>query len=114
MKRNKNFWSYRLHKLGTPKVLGTDGRTDGRSGPITRPAFAKATQVKIKLEKLYIIQANTRYKGGALWLSGRVLDLGSRGCRFKPHRRHCVVSLSKTLYLLLSTGSTQEDRSRHD
>ena len=58
MKRNKNFWSYRLHKLGTPKVLRTDGRTDrrtdertdrqtdGRSGPITRPAFAKATQVK--------------------------------------------------------------------
>ena len=27
---------------------------------------------------------------------------------------HCVVSLSKTLYLLLSTGSTQEDPSRHD
>ena len=25
----------------------TDGRTDGRSGPTTRPAFAKATQVKI-------------------------------------------------------------------
>ena len=24
MKRNKNFWSYRLHKLGTPKVLRTD------------------------------------------------------------------------------------------
>ena len=59
MKRNKNFWSYRLHKLGTPKVFRTDrrtdgrtdgqtdGRTDGRSGPITRPAFAKATQVKI-------------------------------------------------------------------
>ena len=23
MKRNKNFWSYRLHKLGTPKVLRT-------------------------------------------------------------------------------------------
>ena len=55
MKRNKNFWSYRLLKLGTPKVFWTDGRTDrrtdgrtdGRSGPITRPAFAKATQVKI-------------------------------------------------------------------
>ena len=42
MKRNENFWSYRLHKLGTPKVL----RTDGQSGPTTRPAFAKATQVK--------------------------------------------------------------------
>ena len=25
----------------------TDGRPDGRSGPTTRPAFAKATQVKI-------------------------------------------------------------------
>ena len=60
MKRNENFWSYRLHKLGTPKVLRTDGRTDGqtdrrtdgrtdgRSGPTTRPAFAKATQVKIE------------------------------------------------------------------
>ena len=26
----------------------TDGRTDGQTGPITRPAFAKATQVKTK------------------------------------------------------------------
>ena len=43
-------------------------------------------------------------------LSGRVLDLRSRGCRFEPHRRHCVVSLSKTVYPLLSTGLTQEDR----
>ena len=43
MKRNKNFWSYRLHKLGTPKVF----QTDRRSGPITRPAFAKGKQVKI-------------------------------------------------------------------
>ena len=38
-------------------------------------------------------------------------DLG--GCWFKP-QRHCVVSLSKTLYPLLSAGSTQEDLSRHD
>ena len=47
----KTFWSYRLHKLGTLKCFGrmdgrTDGRPDGRSGPTTRPAFAKATQVK--------------------------------------------------------------------
>ena len=33
---------------------------------------------------------------GAQWLSGRVLDLRPRGCGFEPHRRHCVVSLSKT------------------
>ena len=31
----KTFWSYRLHKLGTQKVL----RTDGPSGPTTIPAF---------------------------------------------------------------------------
>ena len=48
MKRNENFWSYRLQELGTPKVLRTDRWMDGRSGPITRPAFAKATQVKMK------------------------------------------------------------------
>ena len=51
-KQMKTFWSYRLNKLSTPKVLQkdrrTDGRTDRRSGPTTRPAFAKATQVKSK------------------------------------------------------------------
>ena len=31
--------SYRLHKLGTPRILWTDGWEDGRSGPSTRPAF---------------------------------------------------------------------------
>ena len=31
------------------------------------------------------------------WLSGRVLDSRPRGCGFKPHQRHCVVSLSKNI-----------------
>ena len=35
-------------------------------------------------------------KEGAQWLSGRVLDSRPRGRGFEPHRRHCVVSLSKT------------------
>ena len=30
---------------------GPNGRTDGRSGPTTRPAFAKATQVRMQKEK---------------------------------------------------------------
>ena len=34
---------------------------------------------------------------GAQWLSGRVLDSRPRGCGFEPHRRHCVVSLSKNI-----------------
>ena len=38
----------------------------------------------------------------------------SRGLGFKPHLRHCVVSLSKAHLSLLSTGSTQEDPSRHN
>ena len=33
---------------------------------------------------------------GAQWLSGRVLDSRPKGRGFEPHRRHCVVSLSKT------------------
>ena len=32
---------------------------------------------------------------GAQWLSGRVLDLRPKGRGLEPHRRHCVVSLSK-------------------
>ena len=34
---------------------------------------------------------------GAHWLSGRVLDSRPKGCGFEPHRRHCVVSLSKNI-----------------
>ena len=32
---------------------------------------------------------------GAQWLSGRVLDSRPKGRGFEPHKRHCVVSLSK-------------------
>ena len=31
---------------------------------------------------------------GAQWLSGRVLDLRSRGCWFESHWKRCVLSLS--------------------
>ena len=34
---------------------------------------------------------------GAQWLSGRVLDSRPKGRGFEPHRRHCVVSLSKKI-----------------
>ena len=36
------------------------------------------------------------YKG-AQWLSGGVLDSRPKGRWFEPHRRHCVVSLSKNI-----------------
>ena len=34
---------------------------------------------------------------GAQWLSGRGLDSRPKGRGFEPHRRHCVVSLSKNI-----------------
>ena len=37
------------------------------------------------------------------WLSGRVLVSRSRGCRFKPHRCHCVVS-SGIFFAILGRG----------
>ena len=46
---------------------------------------------------------------------GRALDWGSKGfVSLIISASHCVVTLSKALYLLLSTGSTQEDPSQHD
>ena len=38
-----------------------------------------------------------RQKKGAQCLSGRVLDSRPRDRGFEPHRRHCVVSLSKNI-----------------
>ena len=35
---------------------------------------------------------------GAQWLSRRVLDSRPKGRGFEPHRRHCVVSLSKNIH----------------
>ena len=46
----------------------------------------------------------------SLWLSGRVLESRSRGCMFEPQRRHCVMSLSKTHYPLLSTEKKNEKK----
>ena len=34
---------------------------------------------------------------GAQWLSGRVLDSRQKGRGFEPHRRHCVMYLSKNI-----------------
>ena len=49
--------------------------------------------LEIVLEFCKIILENM----GAQRLSGRVLDSRPKGRRFEPHRRHCVVSLSKNI-----------------
>ena len=43
------------------------------------------------------LNAQTHTMKGAQWLSGRVLDSRPKGRGFEPHRRHCVVSLSKNI-----------------
>ena len=45
-----------------------------------------------------IIIEDIRKHMGAQWLSGRVLDSRPKDREFEPHRRHCVVSLSKNIY----------------
>ena len=45
----------------------------------------------------FILLRRTADQWGAQWLSGRVLDSRPRGRGFEPHRRHCVVSLSKNI-----------------
>ena len=98
MKRNENFWSYRLHKLGTLTVLRTDRRTDGRtdgqtdgrtdrrtdgrSGPTTRPAFAKATQVKRGNDLKIAYRIKGQNKNTAYFATGvvRLLKTSSYGC----------------------------------
>ena len=47
---------------------------------------------------------------GAQWLSGRVLDSRPKGRGFEPHRRHCVVSLSKNINPSLVLVQPRETR----
>ena len=45
-----------------------------------------------------------------VWLSSRVLEVRLRCLWCKTHRQYHVVSLRKTLYPLINTGSSQEAR----
>ena len=60
---------------------------------------AQLNQVENVSQKVTLHRPNSITKAmggtGAQWLSGRVLDSRPRGRGFEPHRRHCVVSLSK-------------------
>ena len=47
--------------------------------------------------KIYSLQDCLILQEGAQWLSDRWLDSRLKGRGFEPHRRHCVVSLSKNI-----------------
>ena len=65
-----------------------------------------------KLLVRILIYSHVQHRGSV----GRALDWGSKGFQFELHCQwfHCVVSLSKTFYPLLTTGSTQEDQLQQD
>ena len=76
------------------------------------PIAWRCTTGLISVVDAYIAPMNP-YQPLPFQISDRVLDSEPRGCWFEPHRRYCVVSLSKAHLSLLNTGSTQEDPSRH-
>ena len=60
------------------------------------PAGQNTNNFQHILHNQYLLYKYTNNTLGAQWLSGRVLDSRPKGRGFEPHRRHCVVSLSKT------------------
>ena len=62
---------------------------------------------------IYSLHAEFEEPSGSV---GGVLDLGSNGHKFQTRHQwsRCVVSMSMTLYPLLTTGLTQEDRKWSD
>ena len=53
-------------------------------------------KVDFKVSRKQVKHDRYEFKG-VQWLGGRVLDSRPKGRGFKPHRRHCVVSLSKNI-----------------
>ena len=61
-------------------------------------AFPKPSEVLCNLLKKMIQQDRSQKRdAGAQWLGDSVLDSRPKGRGFEPHRRHCVVSLSKNI-----------------
>ena len=63
--------------------------------------WKKSQQMRTKAGKFFEHTKSNIYtlthSMGSQRLSGKVLDLRLRGLGFEPHRRHCVVSLSKNI-----------------
>ena len=86
-----------IYKFRSSEVFLNCAWSHNRQGDIERIAhtsvifFYSTVNLHARLTKYC-----SKLAPGAKWLSGRVLDSRPRVRGFKPHRRHCVVSLSKT------------------
>ena len=64
---------------------------------LPEPLLLETHSRDVDKNSYYIPINDTTLELGAQWLSGRVLDSRPKGRGFEPHRRHCVVSLSKNI-----------------
>ena len=61
IKRNENFWSYRLHKLGTPKMLHMDGQMGKKSRFNTHQKWEKTMKHFHKIGDANLQCVNNHY-----------------------------------------------------
>ena len=54
-------------------------------------------ELQAPVHDLKIVDWDVNKMLGVQWLTGRVFDTRPKGCGFEPHRRPCVVSLSKNI-----------------
>ena len=80
--------------------------------PLDKKVWLKGHIISYFSTKTYVecTQNNCLHERGTQSLSGRVLDSRQRGRGFEPHRRHCVVSLSKNIIPSLVLGQPRKTR----
>ena len=80
--KNENFWSNGLHIQGTPKVQRTDGLTEGRNGPNTRPETSSTkrelARVRCTEVRLYTFRINNDIPRTLALLNSPLLSLKRR------------------------------------
>ena len=88
----------------------------GIYGVVRWPTLPRNISYGTGLERYVYYLILPRYSGRGQWLSWSSVRLKIKGLlvQVSPLTESLVVCLSKTIYVLLSTGSTQEDRPQHD
>ena len=80
--------------------VSASGRFLERQGSMAKPGFSSHFGYMTQPPESGFscaVMYNYKTRSGGQWFSGRVLDSRPRGHGFEPHRRYCVVSLSKNI-----------------
>ena len=84
-------------RVTSPQMTGQKNSATTQSIVFQMPKWPAMSDSWAKVITLSVRLEGTTSCAGAQWLSGRALDSRPRGRGFEPHRRHCVVSLSKNI-----------------